>query len=104
MTGVFLAAVTWLGSLGSGTATGPFFVYWCSGVAAALGLWWAWRDQHLRCHTCLARITLAVQVGTHGAPLLEGVGDELLCEYGHGSLWVPGAPSPAFGPEVWRGE
>lgn len=104
VTGVFLSAVAWLGTFGSGSAAGPFFVYWCSGVATALGLWWAWRDQHLRCHTCLSRMTLAVQVGTHGAPLLEGVGDELLCEYGHGSLWVPGAPSQAFGPEVWRGE
>ena len=45
---------------------------------------------------------MSVQIGTHGASLLEGVGDEFLCEYGHGSLWLPGVPPQAFGPEVWR--
>jgi hypothetical protein len=101
-TGVMLCASASMVMLTSGTASGPFFIFWLTGVAVVLGIWWARRDQHLRCPHCLARMTLAVQIGTHGASLLEGVGDEVLCEYGHGSLWVPGAPSQAFGPEVWR--
>lgn len=103
-TGIFLCSVAALGMLASGSASGPFFLFWLTGLAAVLGIWWARRDQELRCPHCLARMTMAVQIGTHGAALLEGVGDEVLCEYGHGALWVPGAPAQAFGPEVWRGE
>lgn len=104
LTGVFCASVVWFGAWSSGTAAGPFFIFWMTGIGATLGIWWARRDQQLRCPECLARMTLSVQIGTHGAALLEGVGDELLCEYGHGSLWLPGAASQAFGPEVWRSE
>ena len=102
--GIFLCSVATFGLLASGSASGPFFLFWLTGLGAVLGIWWARRDQELRCPHCLARMTMAVQIGTHGAALLEGVGDEVLCEYGHGSLWVPGAPAQAFGPGVWRGE
>jgi hypothetical protein len=102
VTGLFACSVAGLGMLSSGAAAGPFFLFWLTGIGTALGIWWARRDQHLRCPECLARMTLSVQIGTHGAALLEGVGDEVICEYGHGSLWLPGAQAQAFGPEVWR--
>ncbi len=101
--GAFLCSEAGFGMLASGSASGPFFIFWLTGVGAVLGIWWARRDQHLRCPHCLARMTMAVQIGTHGAAFLGGVGDEVLCEYGHWTLWVPGAPAQAFGPEVWRG-
>jgi hypothetical protein len=104
LTGVFCGSVAGFGSLASGSAAGPFFIFWLTGIGAVLAIWWARRDQHLRCPQCLTRMTLSVQIGTHGAALLEGVGDELLCEYGHGSLWLPGAASQAFGPEMWRSQ
>lgn len=100
--GLFGCSVAGFAIPASGTVTGPFLVCWLTGMCAALGIWWARRDQHLRCPHCLARMTMSVQIGTHGASLLEGVGDEFLCEYGHGSLWLPGVPAQAFGPEVWR--
>ncbi len=100
--GIFGCSVAGFAIPASGTVTGPFLVCWLTGMCAALGIWWARRDQHLRCPHCLARMTMSVQIGTHGASLLQGVGDEFLCEYGHGSLWLPGVQSQAFGPEVWR--
>ena len=100
--GLFGCSVAGFAIPAAGTVTGPFLVCWLTGMGAALGVWWARRDQHLRCPHCLARMTLSVRIGTHGASLLEGVGDEFLCEYGHGSLWLPGVQSQAFGPEVWR--
>jgi hypothetical protein len=102
--GVFCCSVAGIGIPASGTAAGPFIVFWLSGIGAVLAIWWARRDQHLRCPRCLARMTLSVQIGTHGAALLEGVGDEVLCEYGHGSLWLPGTAAQGFGPEVWRSQ
>lgn len=104
VTGTMALAVASLDLRWAASAAGTFFVYWWAGVFTALGLWWAWRDQATRCPECLTRMTLSVQVGSHGNPLLEGVGDELLCEYGHGALWLPGAPAQAFGPEVWRSQ
>ncbi len=102
LTGIFACGVAGIGMLSSGTAAGPFFIFWLTGIGCVLGVWWARRDQFLRCPECLSRMTLSVQIGTHGAALLEGVGDEVLCEYGHGSLWLPGAAAQAFGPQVWR--
>jgi hypothetical protein len=104
MAGVFCCSVAGVGIQASGTAAGPFLVFWLSGIGAVLAIWWARRDQHLRCPRCLARMTLSVQIGSHGAALLEGVGDEVLCEYGHGSLWLPGTAAQGFGPEVWRSQ
>ena len=104
LTGIMAFAAASLDLRWAASAAGTFFVYWWAGVFAALSLWWAWRDQATRCPECLTRMALSVQVGTHGNPLLEGVGDELLCEYGHGALWLPGAPAQAFGPEVWRSQ
>ena len=102
--GIFGIGVACFAIPSSGAASGPFLIFWWTGIFAALAIWWANRDRRLRCPACLGRMTHAVQIGTHGASLLEGVGDELLCEYGHGSLWLPGAPAQAFGPEVWRGQ
>ena len=104
VTGILCCSVAGFGMLSSGSVGGPFLVFWLTGIGVVMGIWWARRDQHLRCPHCLARMTLSVQIGTHGAALLEGVGDELLCEYGHGSLWLPGAQAQAFGPEVWRSQ
>ena len=104
MAGIFCWSVAGFARPASGSASGPFLIFWLTGIAAVMGIWWARRDQRLRCPECLTRMTLAVQIGTHGAALLEGVGDEVLCEYGHGALWLPGAPAQAFGPEVWRSE
>lgn len=104
VSGMLAFAVASLDLRWAASAAGTFFVYWWAGVFTALGLWWSWRDQATRCPECLTRMTLSVQVGTHGNPLLEGVGDELLCEYGHGALWLPGAAAQAFGPEVWRSQ
>jgi hypothetical protein len=79
-----------------------FFVVWIGFVAAAMAVLWSWRDHGVRCRKCLARMTYPVRIGTHANSLLEGVGSELICENGHGTLWMPGTGAQAFGPEVWR--
>lgn len=104
ISGIGAIAVAALDLRWAASAAGAFFVFWWAGIFAALAIWLAWRDQSTRCPECLTRMSMAVQIGTHGNPLLEGVGDELICEYGHGALWLPGAPAQAFGPEVWRGQ
>lgn len=72
-------------------------------IAAGLAVWWAWHDQRRRCRVCLRRLTLPVSFGNWGSPLLDRVGTELVCERGHGTLYVPGMHWSSSQPERWTG-
>jgi len=90
------AAVYGPGSAGRGLLVEPFFL-----IAICLAVWWNWRDQRRRCRTCLSRLTLPVSFGNYGSPLLDRVGTELVCERGHGSLYVPGMHWSSSPQEHW---
>jgi len=88
---------------GSGGFFAAIVIFWLGPIVLILGFWWCWRDQTMRCRVCQSRMTTPVRMGTHANPLLEGLGSELICPYGHGLLWMPEAAAQAFGPESWRG-
>ena len=90
------AAVNGAGSAGHGLLVEPVFL-----IATCLALWWNWRDQRRRCRVCLQRLTLPVSFGNWGSPLLDRVGTELVCERGHGSLYVPGMHWSSSEKERW---
>lgn len=94
----------WTGRLVSNQASfySMFFTLWVAAIVAVLVIWASWRDQQFRCRVCVARMTHPVRIGTHANPLLEGIGSELLCENGHGTLWVPETEIQTFGPKAWR--
>ncbi|HWQ54886.1 MAG TPA: ABC transporter permease [Bryobacteraceae bacterium] len=70
-------------------------------IAAGLAVWWGWHDQRRRCRVCLHRLTLPVSFGNWGSPLLDRVGTELVCEHGHGTLYIPGMHWSSSEPERW---
>ncbi|MGH9622656.1 MAG: hypothetical protein ACRD45_23485 [Bryobacteraceae bacterium] len=61
---------------------------------------WALRDQRQRCPVCLRLLTHPVRIGQSSRFLLDWSGTELMCEQGHGLLYVPGTPS-TFGRQRW---
>lgn len=56
------------------------------GFAFALG--WCFTDQRRRCPNCLKRLAMPVTIGTWGSQLEPAI-TELLCDEGHGSLYLP---------------
>jgi hypothetical protein len=90
------AALNGAGSAGRGYLVEPIFL-----ISVWLVVWWCWRDQRRRCRTCLYRLTLPVSFGNYGSPLLDRVGTELVCERGHGTLYVPGMHWSSSQPERW---
>jgi hypothetical protein len=66
---------------------------WWFLTASILLVWWAIRDQKRRCPVCCSRLVMPVTIGTYSSPMLEPVRTELICERGHGILYVPGGLS-----------
>lgn len=74
---------------------------WTFLLAFAGGLWMTVRDLRRRCPECLRRLSMPVSIGSWSSPLIDPVGTELLCEQGHGTLYVPETLSSDRAPEAW---
>ena len=76
---------------------------WAFYLGCGAALYWCYYDQRRRCPVCLHRLTIPVTIGSWSSPLFDPVSTELLCDQGHGSLWVPETQSSASVAEHWTG-
>lgn len=85
-------------------------------VAASLAAWgavqlliilctvafrWALRDQRTRCPVCLRLLAKPVRVGVGSSGFLGWNGVEMICNAGHGLLYVPESPSDHYHDPHW---
>jgi hypothetical protein len=59
-------------------------------------------DQRHRCPVCLSRLALPITLGSWSSALFDPARTELLCEHGHGALYVPDTASSASESERWQ--
>jgi hypothetical protein len=76
--------------------------FWTFLPLAVAVLTWAIADQQKRCRRCLRRLSMAVNVGRPGSVLLNFAGTEMVCEDGHGMLYVAESSSNALERDRWR--
>jgi hypothetical protein len=76
--------------------------FWTFLPLAVAVLTWSIADQQERCRICLRRLTMPVDVGRPGSVLLNFAGTEMVCEDGHGMLYVPESASNALERDRWR--
>jgi hypothetical protein len=81
---------------------GPLGV-WFHYSGLALLLMWAWRDQPQRCRVCLQRMQNPIRIGIPGQVLLETAGEEVMCPYGHGSVFTSESVLGADISDRWMG-
>ena len=74
---------------------------WMCTVACAAVLLWSVVDQRKRCRVCAMGLGLPVTIGSWGSSLFNNASTELLCECGHGALYLPETQSSAAEPERW---
>ena len=72
---------------GARSGQGPLSVWFFYAVLVVI-LIWAIRDQPRRCRTCLYRLHHPIRIGVAGPVLLETSGEEVMCPYGHGSVFT----------------
>ncbi len=70
-------------------------------VIYLLAFRWALIDQRQRCPVCLRSLTKPTQIGWPSQTFLEWYGTELICEQGHGLLYVPEIPSSCYNTQRW---
>lgn len=63
---------------------------------------WALGDQRQRCPVCLRRLSNPMRIGSPAKSILAPYGTELTCPRGHGSLYVPGAPTSWSSKQRWH--
>lgn len=90
----------WLTTNGTSDFSAPLFT-WMLALAFGGVLWWSLVDQRDRCRWCLTRLSLPVTMGEWGSALLDPVGTELVCRYGHGALYSGETPSLHPEPDRW---
>ena len=61
---------------------------WCYYAVLVVTLIWAVRDQPRRCRTCFYRLHHPIRIGVAGPVLLETSGEEVMCPFGHGSVFT----------------
>jgi len=76
---------------------------WAFYLGCGAALYWCFHDQRRRCPVCLHRLSIPFTSGSWSSPLFDPVSTELLCDQGHGSLWVPETQSSANVAEHWTG-
>jgi hypothetical protein len=76
--------------------------FWTFLPLAIAMLTWSIADQQKRCRLCLRRLSMPVDVGRPGSVLLNFAGTEMVCEDGHGMLYVPESESNALERDRWR--
>jgi hypothetical protein len=91
-------SLSMLGWSGGSMQVLPIVVFWLSAPVALL---WLFADQRRRCRVCLARLATPTHFGSPSSWLLDPMGTELLCERGHGTLYVPETHSSTQKPEGW---
>ena len=91
-------SLSMLGWSGQNMQVLPIVIYWLSAPVALL---WLFADQRRRCRVCLARLATPTHFGSASSWLLDPMGTELLCERGHGTLYVPETHSSTQKPEGW---
>ena len=65
----------------------------CAVLASFLAARWIIADQRNRCPVCLRLLAHPVRIGESSRILLEWHGTELMCDRGHGLLYVPEWPA-----------
>jgi hypothetical protein len=58
-------------------------------VGYVLAFRWVLKDQRQRCPVCLRLLSNPTRIGQRSQSLLDWYGTELMCEKGHGLLYVP---------------
>jgi len=71
------------------------------GLCVVPGMLWIFHDQRRRCRHCLHPLSMPTTFGTHSSWLLDPAGTELLCDRGHGTLYVPDTHASTQKPEGW---
>jgi hypothetical protein len=66
------------------------------------GFRWVLADQRRRCPVCLHFLSDPVTIGSPSLSVLGRYGTELSCPYGHGVLYVPGAPTTWCSKQRWQ--
>ena len=98
---VVLAAF-WLESTAQvSTGAGDLLFTWVFTVISLGALFLSFLDQRRRCPVCLHRLTLPVSIGSWSSALIDPVSTELVCEQGHGTLYVAETASSDREPELW---
>ena len=70
-------------------------------LSYVLAFRWILRDQRARCPVCLRRLTHLVRYGQPSRTFLEWYGTELMCEKGHGLLYVPEILASSCSAQHW---
>jgi len=65
-------------------------------------LTWCIADQQKRCRVCLRRLSMPVDVGRPGSVLLNFAGTEMVCEDGHGTLYVSESDANSLERDRWQ--
>ena len=76
--------------------------FWTFLPLAVAVLTWCIADQQKRCRRCLRRLSMPVEVGRPGSVLLNFAGTEMVCEDGHGTLYVAESESNVLERDRWR--
>jgi hypothetical protein len=71
-------------------------------VGLIVALRWALIDQRRRCPVCLRWLTNPTRIGGPSQTFLEWYGTELMCEQGHGLLYVPEIPTSCYSTQRWQ--
>jgi hypothetical protein len=61
---------------------------WAFFCTVVLLIFWALRDQRIRCRVCLDRMRQPVRIGIPGQILLDTAGVEVMCPTGHGAMYT----------------
>jgi len=83
-----LTAANTLGLTGGDPGRGGPLLLWASFACVVVILVWAFRDQPGRCRVCLHHMRQPVRIGVPGQMLLEAAGQEVMCPWGHGSVYT----------------
>jgi hypothetical protein len=65
-------------------------------------LFWALADQRQRCPVCLRLLSNPTRIGNSAQLVLGSYGAELMCNRGHGSLYVPTVPTSWCSSQRWQ--
>jgi hypothetical protein len=66
------------------------------------GFRWARADQRQRCPVCLRLLSNPTRIGNSAQLVLGAYGAELMCNRGHGSLYVPTTPTSWCSSQRWQ--
>ena len=76
--------------------------FWTFLPLAVAILAWCIADQQKRCRVCLRRLSMPVDVGRPGSVLLNFAGTEMVCEDGHGTLYVAESEANSLERDRWQ--